>query len=416
MDRLSEALRRSPHVGVVFLDIDRFKVINDGMGHTIGDRILALVAERLERALRPGDTVGRLGGDEFVVILDGVEDRDRAMAASSRLAWALDAPFHVNDADLFITVSQGVALAHADDSAEAVLSRADHAMYWAKDQGRARAEFADPHVVERAWTRFTLETSLRGAVDRGELVVHYQPLVELQNGAVVGAEALVRWQHPELGLLAPADFLPLAEETGLIVPIGEFVLQQALRDSGPWIEAAGRQGLPFDIAINISATQLAVPNLPFVVARALSASGVDASRVHLEITESVLMRDVERSIQILTALKELGVHIDIDDFGTGYSSLTYVQRLPVDRLKVDKSFVDRLTPAEDDSSIINAVLTLSRALHLDIIAEGVETPHQEKVLCDLGCGLAQGYLFAKPMEAAQFSDLVIEDRLEREAS
>ena len=411
IDRLDQALARTQRsesqVAVIFIDLDRFKVINDAKGHNVGDRLLAEVGDRLRTAVRLGDTVARLGGDEFVLVVEGVNNRDHAMTASARIAWALDAPFAIEGAELFLSASQGVAIAEPGESAHDVLARADAAMYEAKDGGRGRSAFADQAIKARSVNRLNLESALRDGLGREEFVLHYQPVVAVATGEIVGAEALLRWQHPDLGLLGPDRFIAAAEESGLIVPIGEWVLRRALRDAGEWVNQS-RGEAQLSVAVNLSAAQLKVPNLPFIVARVLSSSAVEPSRLHLEVTESVLMRDMNHSRKVLAALRELGIRIDVDDFGTGYSSLAYVQNLPIDALKIDKSFVDRLEGPHPDSSIVEAVLSLGRSLHLAVVAEGVESEGQRLALTQLECQLAQGYWFARPVPLARFLELLDE--------
>lgn len=275
----------------------------------------------------------------------------------------------------------------------------------AKDRGGVRVEFVDETVRSSTSNRLELESALRRAIDNEEFVLHYQPVVLLETGEIVGAEALVRWQHPERGLMAPDQFIPAAEESGLIVPLGDWVLRQAIEDAR-WWTPTNPGSPPLSIAVNVSAIQLRVPNLPFNVARLLSSSGVEPSRLHLEITESVIVHDLERSSDVLLALRALGVHVDVDDFGTGYSSLTYVQRLPIDALKIDKSFVDLLDGPLEDSSIVEAVVNLARSLKVAVVAEGVESAHQRSVLRRLGCEFAQGYHFARPVPLAEFTELL----------
>jgi diguanylate cyclase (GGDEF)-like protein len=380
--------------------LDRFKVINDAMGHQMGDRLLAMVGERLSRAVRPTDIVARIGGDEFVVLLTGVRSEAETATAAARLAWSLDAPFLVDGHEFFVSASQGVALAEAGDTADDLLARADAAMYRAKDRGRSRWEWANQALRTQARERLGLESAIRRALDAEEFLLHYQPIVDVGSGGVVGAEALIRWEHPDGTLRQPAAFVPAAEDCGLIVPIGEWVLRRAVTDLGE-----GRLGSDphIAVAVNLSAAQLSMRNLAFAVARALSLSGVDPERLHLEITESVLMHDLENCTLTLETLRGLGVSIDVDDFGTGYSSLSYVQKLPVNTLKIDKSFIDRLSGPRPDESIVTAILALAESSNLTVVAEGVEDEVQHETLRRLGCAHAQGFLFARPMPADQFA-------------
>jgi diguanylate cyclase (GGDEF)-like protein/PAS domain S-box-containing protein len=406
-DRLTHALARANRVtdglAVIFVDLDRFKVINDGRGHSAGDVVLREVAERMRGEVRSGDTVARVGGDEFVIVLEGPILRDAVLAVAARIAWSMDAPISVDEAEVFLTVSQGVAFAERGDTAEALLQEADAAMYLAKQAGRGLIHIADADLLGQASRQLDLETALRQATERNEFVVHYQPVVEVATGRIVGAEALLRWLHPQRGLLGPAEFMSVAEDSGLIVPIGEWVLRQALEEAASW---AGADSRPLSIAVNLSAAQLASRNLAFGVARALSATGIEPSRLHLEVTESVLIDDRARAVEVLKALRGLGVRVDVDDFGTGYSSLAQVQSLPVDSLKIDKSFVDRLAGTDQDDALVAAVVQIAHSSHLAVIAEGVEDGAQRAGLVRLGCQLAQGYLFSRPVDAARFRSLL----------
>jgi diguanylate cyclase (GGDEF)-like protein/PAS domain S-box-containing protein len=404
-DRLTHALARANRtvdgLAVIFVDLDRFKVVNDGRGHSAGDAMLCEMAGRMQGAVRSGDTVARVGGDEFVIVIEGPIGRDAVVAVASRIAWSMDAPFVIESAEVFMTVSQGVAFVEPADTAESLLQRADAAMYLAKQSGRGRVQIAGVDMLCQARRQLDLEAALRQAIDHAEFVVHYQPVVQAATGTVVGAEALLRWLHPQRGLLGPAEFISVAEESGLIVPIGEWVLRQALEEAARWTGADG-SGRPLSIAVNLSAAQLASRNLPFVVARALSATGIEPSRLHLEVTESLLIDDQARAVEVLRALRSLGVRVDVDDFGTGYSSLAQVGALPVDSLKIDKSFVDRLAGTDEDDALVAAVIQLAHSCHLEVIAEGVEDGTQRGELVRLGCELAQGYFFSRPVEAARF--------------
>jgi diguanylate cyclase (GGDEF)-like protein len=402
-DRLELALARKDRqdgdVVVLFLDIDRFKVVNDGMGHTVGDVLLRRLAERLRSVIRVGDTLARFGSDEFVVVCDDVTtaEIDRLGA---RIAAAVGEPFDLHGRAVFVTASVGIAVAGPDETAATVLQNADVAMYRAKSRGHARSVTFDDAMHRQASARLDTESGLRQALDRGELRVFYQPIVDVRTELATGFEALVRWEHPERGLVSPAEFIPVAEETGLIVPIGEWVLTEALAQMQTWrTELPGAGNLT--IAVNLSAFQLLAPDLLSCVSGALTDSGIPASAVHLEVTESVVMDDVERSIATLQSLRTIGVALAVDDFGTGYSSLSYLKQLPVTTLKIDRSFVDGLDgDGEYDPSIVDAIISLARAMALNVVAEGVETRGQLDALQRLRADRAQGYLWAKPLPAA----------------
>jgi diguanylate cyclase (GGDEF)-like protein/PAS domain S-box-containing protein len=397
-DRLALALARSRRSGtrtaVLFLDVDHFKVINDSLGHTAGDRLLVLVAERLAIVLRPEDTLARLGGDEFVVLVEGIEEDDDAVAVGERLQGALAEPFTLAGAEIYVTASIGIALAGGEVATpESTIRDADAAMYRAKARGRARAEMFDAEMFEQSVRRLETETALRRGIAADEFRVAYQPIVDLVSREVVGVEALVRWQHPERGLLMPGDFIALAEDTGLIAQLGEIVLRRACDQARRWGALASR---PLSVSVNLSGRQLAAPGLVAMVTEGLEATGLDPSLLCLEITESVLMSDVETAMTALTALRALGVSLAVDDFGTGYSALAYLKHFPVDQLKIDRSFILGLGQDERDAAIVSSVLALAEALGLAAVAEGVETAEQEQQLRDLGCRCAQGFRFARP--------------------
>jgi len=401
-DRLHQALTRarSHHlqVAVLFLDMDDFKLVNDGLGHLTGDDVLVQVAHRLRQVIRPEDTVARFGGDEFVIICE-VNTAEGAIEVGHRLLGALEAPFTLSGQDvgegMRMDASIGLVIAAEDPTPEALLQDADTAMYRAKARGGGCVELFDVTMRESAQSRLATSTALRGALERSELRVFYQPVVSLRNPQVVGVEALVRWQHPERGLVTPEEFIPLAEDTGLIVPIGLWALQQALRDRAQW-QAALPLNKPLRLAVNLSARQLYDPNLLDDVAAALAAVGADPGSLILEITETVVMRDLDSRLA-LNSLRALGISLHIDDFGTGYSSLAYLRDLPVDAVKIDRAFIDRLGSVAADESVVAAVIAMAAALSLDVVAEGVETELQLRVLGDLGCQVAQGFLFARPM-------------------
>jgi diguanylate cyclase (GGDEF)-like protein len=397
-DRLDHALarrdRRPSTTALLFIDIDRFKAINDSLGHSGGDRFLVEMAARLQAAVRLGDTVARFGGDEFVVLC---EDFDvlRAAALAERLAKVIATPFAFDGRQIVATLSIGVAFAPAtgDASSTALLRDADAAMYRAKAAGRDRYEIFDAEMRTRAQEHLETAGALRHAIGRREFVVFYQPEVNLTTGDVIGVEALVRWQHPQRGCVAPGEFIPLAEETGLIVPLGAFVLEEACRQVAGW-RRRSPSPLMLSLAVNLSARQLLAPDLSNIVRDALATSGLTPSSLCLEITESVLLDDAQASAKVLEALKAIGVRIAVDDFGTGYSSLIYLKRFPVDVLKIDKSFIDGLVDDRQDRAIVSSVVDLARAFGLTTIGEGVETAEQLALLRALGCEAAQGHLWS----------------------
>jgi diguanylate cyclase (GGDEF)-like protein/PAS domain S-box-containing protein len=402
LDRLDHALARAGRseelVAVLFLDLDHFKILNDSRGHAAGDELLQAVAGRLRDVIRPSDTIARFGGDEFVVVCEGVADELEARLMGERIAKAVGTPFPLSAGDVYIGVSVGISLATGNDDADTALRNADAAMYRAKERGRARVEVFDEKLRVRSRVRYETETSLRRAVERGELVLAYQPVVAVPDGRMIGAEALVRWEHPEQGEILPDAFIPLAEEAGLIMPIGAWVLEEACAQTARWL-AAHPEASGFGISVNLSARQLLLPDLVDQVVDVLGRTRLDASHLTLEITETVLMEDVDFSIERLHGIRELGVRLAVDDFGTGYSSLSYLKRLPVDTLKIDRSFVDGLGTDQHDSSIVAAVVALAEALDLVSLAEGVETRLQVAELRSLGCRFAQGFHYARPVRA-----------------
>jgi diguanylate cyclase (GGDEF)-like protein/PAS domain S-box-containing protein len=397
---IGRADRNRDHVGVLFCDLDQFKVINDSLGHTVGDELLRSVARRLERSTRTGDTVGRFGGDEFVIVFDGVAGEHEASALGERVLGAFRSPFEVDDAELFITASIGIAVGSASADAENLLRDADAAMYRAKEKGRARLELFDRTLRLRAKERHNSEQALRRALERNEFRVLYQPVVSLAEGRVVGAEALVRWQRPGRGLIGPAEFIALAEDSGLILPLGAWVIETACRQLQAWGSALPERRL--SMSVNLSARQLASPTLVKEVARVLAETGCSPAAVTLELTETVLMGDVEASAATLDDLKSLGVQIAIDDFGTGYSSLAYLKRFPIDTLKIDKSFIDNLGADPYDSAIVAAITTMGTILGQTIVAEGVETSAHARLVKAHGCAFAQGHYFSTPLSGEGF--------------
>ena len=410
VDRLTQSLaalpRRSGSLGVLFLDVDRFKVINDSMGHEAGDDVLVELASRLVSLMRPGDTVARFGGDEFVVLCEAITHPAEAVHIAERLLEGINAPIVTQGSEVVVTVSAGIALSTgATDSASDLLRDADAAMYRAKRDGRARSVLFADDMREEAMQRLDTEVELRRALIAGDLRLHYQPVVDLRTGQVVGAEALLRWQHRTRGLVMPIEVISIAEETGLIVPLGEWVLEEACRQLVAWHREHPRT-VPLTMAVNLSGVQLARPDFAERLAAVLDRTGVDRSALSLEITETVLMRDAEQTLGVLQELRELGVRISIDDFGTGYSSLSYLKRFPVDVLKIDRSFVDGLGSDPDDLAIVQAILALASSLGMVTVAEGVETDTQLAVLRDLGCSSAQGYLLGRPSPAADLTPVL----------
>jgi len=402
LDRLARALaateRSDRWVLVLFLDLDRFKVVNDSLGHRVGDDLLRAVAARLRTAVRPGDTVARFGGDEFTMLCEEIEDEAHALRVVERVRGALQRPFVLDGKELFTTGSIGIALGRGrHESPEALVGDADAAMYRAKDRGGNCVEVFDTAMRDRAVRRLALSSALHRAVEREEFTVVYQPTVRLATGEVDGVEALLRWNRPDHGVVAPGEFVPLAEENGLIVPIGAYVLEQACEQARRWSRLAGGAGPT--VAVNLSARQLVDPGLLPLVRGALERSQVDPASISLEITESVLMGDVAASGSVLAELKALGLRLYVDDFGTGYCSLTYLQRFPVDGVKVDRSFVSGLGVRADAEAIVRAVIGLAHGLGLVAVAEGVETQEQLDRLIDLRCDVAQGYHLGRPAAA-----------------
>ncbi len=409
LDRLEHALSRSRRIGswvaVLFLDLNRFKTINDSLGHETGDLLLVQVARRLGALVRPSDTIARFGGDEFMVLCEDISSERAATALAERLTTGTVEPFAVDGQEVFVGMSAGIAFARSGDlSAEDLIRNADQTMYRAKANSRP-FELFDQAMHARAVHRLKTETELHRAVDRNELVLHYQPQVLLGDGRLMGMEALVRWQHPDRGLLAPADFIELAEETGLIVPIGAWVLEQACRQLSAWeSESAGLL-----MGVNLSPRQLRDPEIVGTVAETLRATGVDPSSLCLEITENTVAGDPERMIETLELLKGLGVMLSIDDFGTGQSSLAALDSYPVDMVKVDRTFVTPLGTDRQRARMLSAVIGLAHALELRAVAEGVETEAQLERLDEVGCDAAQGFLFARPASAAEISPKIEEE-------
>ena len=416
MDRLGQALartrRRPGCVAVLFLDLDRFKVVNDSLGHAAGDDLLVEVANRLEAATGPADTVARLGGDEFVVLAEDVAGADGALALARRLRRAVSAPMPVAGGQTVVmTASIGIALSEpgldiGEGNPSSLLWDADAAMYRAKDCGRDRAHLFEDGLRAGSVSRFRSEAMLRHALDHDGLRLHYQPLVDLRSGALCGAEALVRLEHPDRGLVPPAEFIPVAEETGLIVPLGAWVVAEAAAQAAAWRSLQPAGVPPMTVSINISGRQLNTAGFAVEVGAAIARSGADASHLCFEITENALVDAGGTGVSTLEGLKSLGVGLAIDDFGTGHSSLTWLRRLPADFLKIDRQFVAGLPAHPGDTAIVRAVLDLGRNLGLTTVAEGVETPEQLAALRDLGCDWAQGFLLARPGPAESVTALL----------
>jgi diguanylate cyclase (GGDEF)-like protein/PAS domain S-box-containing protein len=411
LERLIKHAQRHPEYmfAVLFLDLDRFKVINDSLGHSIGDELLIAIGHRLEACLREGDSVARLGGDEFAVLLDDVRDGAEAIRVADRIERELGTPFFLRGQEVFTSTSIGIALSAASYTKPGELLRdADTAMYRAKSGGRGRYEVFDREMHLEAVEQLKIETDLRRAVDRRELRLHYQPIIALESGELVGFEALLRWQHPRHGVLQPADFIPLAEETGMIVPIGWWVLREACVQMREWITSYPlHEGLT--VSVNLSARQFTQSDLVDQIDRILAETKCPARALKLEITESVIMRDAKEAAAMLNALKQRGIGLCIDDFGTGYSSLSYLNSFPIDTLKIDRSFVSQVDHDGSTVELIETIVALSRVLGMSAIAEGVETPEQLELVRRLGSQYAQGFYFSVPLDIKQAEALLVEN-------
>ena len=413
-DSLAKAAISGSPVGILFLDLDHFKLINDSLGHHAGDALLRAVAPRLRSHLRPGDIVARFGGDEFGVLIDRLADEGEAMAIADRVAAAFAQPFAIDAVEHFVSASIGVAVAGGSGerpvNAELLIRDADAAMYRAKEGGRSRCVLFDAEMRAAAMQRLEVERDLRQALDRDELALYYQPVVNLRSGEINGLEALVRWRHPERGMLDPGEFVSIAEDSGLIEPIGRWVQERACRQALAW-QQLRPDARPFDVAINLSARQAAHRDLPSTIEEVLARTGLDPVHLRLEITESVLIDESATAIASLQALSELGVHLVLDDFGTGYSSLAYLNRFPVDALKIDRSFIEALGIEQEATAIVEAIIGMARGLSLEVIAEGVESEVQLFELQRLGCDFAQGHLFHAAMPEREVSRLIAEGDL-----
>jgi diguanylate cyclase (GGDEF)-like protein/PAS domain S-box-containing protein len=407
-DRLSHAMDRSARennsVAVLFLDLDDFKTVNDSFGHPAGDQLLVEVAERIRAATRPGDTVARFGGDEFAVLVEAGFMPQAAQEVAARIIDALDPTFRVLTNDVAMRPSIGIAIADRPlETPDDLLRDADLAMYVAKRKGKGRYEMYEPKMHEDALRRLETEVGIREGIDAHQFEVFYQPIVETHSGQLIAAEALVRWNHPSRGLLAPIEFIKVAEDTGLIVPLGKQVLRSAVRQTQQW-KQDGVVDQDFYVSVNLSAHQLQDARLVDSVAKALSESGLSPDGLVLEVTESALVENLGVTVPRLLALRSLGVRLAIDDFGTGYSSLSYLADLPINFVKIDKSFIDRMTPDVEGSAVVRGVVDLSHAMGFTCIAEGVEQEAQRSVLDELDCDFIQGYLFARPRSGPEVTD------------
>jgi diguanylate cyclase (GGDEF)-like protein/PAS domain S-box-containing protein len=418
LDRLGHALslarRQKATLAVITADLDSFKLVNESFGHAMGDQVLLEVVDRLRQIVRVSDTMarngddglGRLDGDEFVVICENLGSERDAVAVTERIVEALSKPFTAAAEPIFLTASVGIALPLPGADAESLIRDATTARHRAKERGRGRFEIFDPALHARVANRLSQESRLRHALAADQFTLHYQPLVSARDDQWIGAEALIRWNHPERGLLLPADFLPLAEETGLIIPMGRWVMEQACMQAAAWQSDVCRRR-PYRVSVNVSGHQLLSDDAPAMVAEALASSGLDPARLAVEITETVLLGETSAAVKVLTALNALGVRIFLDDFGTGYSSLSYLKRLPFDAVKLDRAFVRGLDESSVDQQIIGAVVQMVRALGMTVVAEGVETEAQRTRLAELGCHVLQGYHFARPMPAAQMTGMLV---------
>jgi diguanylate cyclase (GGDEF)-like protein/PAS domain S-box-containing protein len=407
-DRISQSIalarRQNRPVAVLFLDLDRFKYINDSLGHAIGDTLLQSVSKRLLAGVRGSDTVSRQGGDEFVILLSEITYPENAATSAKKILLSLGAPHSIGGQDLHIDGSIGISVYPADgEDAETLIKNADTAMYHAKESGRNNFQFFKTEMNLKAVERQSLEGNLRRALEREEFLLHYQPKVNLDTGEITGVEALIRWQQPDRGLVPPSQFVPIAEDCGLIVPIGRWVFREACRQARAWQDA----GLPpLPIAVNVSAMEFRDSGFVEHVRTILAETGLEARYLELELTERVLMEDAESTASVLQELKSMGVHLAVDDFGTGYSSLSYLRQFPIDVLKIDQSFVHQITADPDDSTLVNAIINMGNSLKHRVVAEGIETREQRAYLQTQRCAEGQGYLFSRPLAAAQFAHLL----------
>jgi diguanylate cyclase (GGDEF)-like protein/PAS domain S-box-containing protein len=407
-DRITQAIalarRNENPLAVIFLDLDRFKNINDSLGHATGDNLLQSVSRRLLASVRKSDTVSRQGGDEFVILLSETTNPEDAATSAKKILLSLSGPHSIGGRDLFIDGSIGISVYPGDgEDAETLIKNADTAMYHAKECGRNNFQFFEAEMNSKAVERQSLESGLRLALERGEFLLHYQPKVKLRTGAITGVEALIRWLRPDRGLVPPSQFIPIAEDSGLILPIGRWVLREACRQAREWQDA----GLLFKrISVNVSAAEFRHKDFVEGVRTILAETGFEASRLDLELTEGVLMDDAESTASVLKALKAMGLHLAVDDFGTGYSRLSYLQQFPIDVLKIDQSFVQRISSDPNDTTIVRAIIDMGRNLKHRVIAEGIETQEQLAFLQARHCSEGQGYLFSRPLAATQMASLI----------
>jgi diguanylate cyclase len=410
-DRITQAIaqanRQSHEFAVAVLDLDRFKLINDSLGHRAGDELLCEVAARLKGAIRAVDSIARLGGDEFVIIFDGPMTRAETLEMGKRLLQVMELPMRLRGIDVHVSPSIGVALyPHDGASIDTLLAHADAAMYYAKERGRNSVELYTESMGSVTQERVKLESELHDALRSGQFELHYQPKVDTATGRINSAEALIRWRHPQRGLLPPAEFIPVAEECGLLDAVGEWVLLEACRQGRIWQQRGPR---PLRIAVNLAPSQFRLVDLVSQIRRALDASGLDPTLLEIELTETAVMSDAEESVHILEAISRMGVLVSVDDFGTGYSSMSYLRRFPIDKLKIDRCFVEQMTARREDASIVGAIISLAHSLSLKVIAEGVETPEQLQLLAKLGCDQYQGYYFSPALVPAKFEELLRDD-------
>jgi diguanylate cyclase (GGDEF)-like protein len=406
IDRLEHAIKKAKRqedmLAVLFIDLDRFKEINDSLGHEMGDEVLIEIANRLQEHLREIDTIARLGGDEFTLIVEDIEDIEKVNTIALKLLSALQQPMLINEHQLYVTVSIGISLFPLDgDNAQSLLRNADSAMYKAKEEGRNSYQYYTAELTQRAFQRVSLESSLRRAIANREFVVYYQPQMNGVTDEMIGMEALVRWQHPEMGLITPAHFIPLAEETGLILAIDAFVMEEAMEQISRWYSEGLNPGI---VSLNLAMKQLWQENFAVTLQMMLETNGCKAEWIELEVTEGEVMKNPEKAIGILKQIHDLGVKLAIDDFGTGYSSLSYLKRLPLDILKIDQSFVRGIPENIEDVAIVQSIIALAKNMGMSVIAEGVETLQQKEFLVENGCLNIQGYFYARPISASEMDD------------